>query len=168
MRLRRAGADDVHMIAALHADMRRAVLAEVDPAAVTPAGDDELAVTWGRRLDPYGDWPGAVLTVDGGAGFVSYVPATDPDVPGDWHEITNLYVAGHVRGTGLGAALVRAALADMTVPGPATVLLWVFAGNASARRLYEHLGFAADGTVMAEDVVPGVPATKLRYVGQFG
>lgn len=166
MQVRRATAADAAAVAAVHANGRRAVLAEVAPEqAGAEVGAAALGKMWRDRLA--GDWPGTVLRAEGAAAFVSFAPATDPDVSGDWFEVTNLYVDTGDRGRGVGAALLRAALGLLTADRDATVLLWVFEANTAARRVYERTGFAPDGTVMNEEVVPGVAAPKLRYVGRF-
>lgn len=61
-------------------------------------------------------------------------------------EITRVAVRPAARGQGIGAALMRALLHECAARGAGMVFLEVRAGNASARRLYETLGFAACGT----------------------
>lgn len=68
-------------------------------------------------------------------------------------ELMALYVRAEVYGTGLGHALLRAAIGD----GPAS--LWVLEGNARAIRFYERQGFRPDGA-RKEDPV----GTELRMV----
>lgn len=68
-------------------------------------------------------------------------------------ELMALYVRAEVYGTGLGHALLRAAIGD----GPA--YLWVLEGNARAIRFYERQGFRLDDA-RKEDPV----GTELRMV----
>ena len=58
-----------------------------------------------------------------------------------------IYVHPEARGTGAGASLVRAAIADARRAGAFLFLLWVSDQNTSARRFYEKLGFQEIGRV---------------------
>src|SRR6202020_356708 len=51
---------------------------------------------------------------------------------------------GHLR-TGLGSALLRAALDRLRAAGLHDVVLWVLAANHGARAFYERFGFGDDG-----------------------
>lgn len=61
----------------------------------------------------------------------------------DTAEIIALHTLPESHGTGLGRALLAAALEQI---GNRPVFLWAFAGNARARRFYEKNGFSVDGT----------------------
>jgi ribosomal-protein-alanine N-acetyltransferase len=63
----------------------------------------------------------------------------------DEAEIANIAVAPSVRGRGVGAALLDAALAEVTQRGAATVYLEVRESNAAARALYASRDFAVVG-----------------------
>ena len=65
-------------------------------------------------------------------------------------------------GTGVGAALMRQALADMRARGYRAALLWVLDANDRARRFYERFGWQPDGTVKEEQLW-GAPAREVRY-----
>lgn len=67
----------------------------------------------------------------------------DPAAPG---EIYIIGVDPAARGRGLGSFLVRAGLAHMRARGRSGAMLYVEAGNAPARALYEQLGFRAQHT----------------------
>jgi GNAT superfamily N-acetyltransferase len=58
-----------------------------------------------------------------------------------------IYVHPDARGTGAGAALMRAAIEDARVHGAFRFLLWVNDRNQAARRFYEKLGFGEIGRV---------------------
>jgi ribosomal protein S18 acetylase RimI-like enzyme len=95
-----------------------------------------------------------VAEIDGQvAGFVVYGPDTEVDT---WDEdeaaagrIWACYVHPDHWGQGVGGALVRHALRDLTEP---VVHVWLLEANARARRLYERHGFEADGR--RDDYVP--------------
>lgn len=45
--------------------------------------------------------------------------------------------------------------------GHVEVVLWVFEANERARKFYEAMGFAADGSTKV--LTPGAPLTAVRY-----
>lgn len=59
--------------------------------------------------------------------------------------LEDLYVREDARGSGLGAALVEAAVERAATRGCRRIELDVAAGNAPARALYERLGFESPG-----------------------
>ncbi|MGW6576897.1 N-acetyltransferase family protein [Streptomyces sp. NPDC054945] len=77
-------------------------------------------------------------------------------------ELYTLYVRPSLIGSGIGRALVQDVHANARARGFDSVLLWVFADNARARRFYERAGYVADGGVQADDY-DGVSVTEVRY-----
>ena len=72
-------------------------------------------------------------------------------------ELNGMYAYARVHGTGVGQALMDAALAD----SPA--FLWVAADNPRAHAFYRRNGFGADG-VRDEHPLLGVPVPIVRLV----
>lgn len=64
----------------------------------------------------------------------------------DASELLALHSLPESWGSGLGKALLDAALADMTAAGCERVVLWAFEENRRGRRFYEKHGFAWDGS----------------------
>ena len=64
-------------------------------------------------------------------------------------------------GTGLGAEMLRRALADMAQSGRKSVMLWAFRDNTRARRFYEKQGFTFTGE---ERISEFDSAVEVRYV----
>ena len=64
-----------------------------------------------------------------------------------------IVVAPEHRGTGAGAALMRAVLAGIEGPGVVGAQVW-------ARAFYERLGFAVSGPGHDEDGIPHVPLIR--------
>ncbi len=62
-------------------------------------------------------------------------------------ELTTVYVLPSGQGSGTGRCLVGAVARYFVESGVGSMLLWVFEGNAPARRFYESLG----GVVVARD-----------------
>jgi GNAT superfamily N-acetyltransferase len=94
------------------------------------------------------------------AGFCSTGPAPE-DLP-DTAELHTIYLEPDVVGTGVGAALMRRALADLRSRGVRTAILWVLDTNVRARRFYEQGGWRADGAVRVEEVW-GASVREVRY-----
>jgi ribosomal protein S18 acetylase RimI-like enzyme len=90
-------------------------------------------------------------------GFARF--GADRDAPADrpGGYLASLYVHPAAGGRGVGRALLRAALDSM--PGM-DVTLWVFAGNAAARRLYESAGFRLDDAKLTD---PRWRTPQVRY-----
>lgn len=92
-------------------------------------------------------WVAGVLLPAGGVrvavldGVVRAMAAHDVDNGIGW--IEQLYVEPGFTGHGLGAALLRQALAELHAAGAQPVRLWCFQANAGARRFYERHGFVA-------------------------
>lgn len=69
---------------------------------------------------------------------------SDGDTPGT-AEIQAIHSLPESWGTGLGAAMLQKALADMASDGKQSVFLWAFKENKRARRFYEKHGFTFTG-----------------------
>lgn len=77
---------------------------------------------------------------------------------GPWTEIVAIHSLPESWGTGLGKAMLDAALEQI---GEKPVYLWAFAQNTRARRFYEKNGFCWDGT---ERISEFDGALEVRYV----
>lgn len=99
-----------------------------------------------------------VAEVDGE--IVGFSGACNPRSVGDFAaaELSGLYLLAAHHGSGLGAALLHAAIMAARQRGAATLGLWVLTSNARARRFYERQGAIAvteraeilDGEAIAE------------------
>jgi ribosomal protein S18 acetylase RimI-like enzyme len=100
----------------------------------------ELTATLARRLHTVGQHTvAAVDDRDRPIGFAGY--GADDEHPGGGY-LASLYVHPSAGRAGVGRRLLRHALDEMS---DVDVRLWVFEGNAAARRLYEREGFRPDG-----------------------
>jgi GNAT superfamily N-acetyltransferase len=96
-------------------------------------------------------------------GFANLAPSRDDDTdPGATGELIAIYARPTEFGTGVGRALMAAALEWFAGEGYREASLWVLDGNARAIGFYEHSGWTPDGT-RKEDVLRGHPVTELRY-----
>lgn len=81
-----------------------------------------------------GDGPGL-------AGFVSVELRADARFDAT---VANLHVRAHLRGAGLGRALLGAAVERLSALGARSLCLWVYERNRAALRFYGRLGGQAD------------------------
>ncbi|RLZ03528.1 GNAT family N-acetyltransferase [Kocuria tytonicola] len=87
-------------------------------------------------------------------GFAGTGRPTEPD-PARERALRMLYVLREHHGTGVGQALLDAALGDQ----PAQ--LWVAEANPRAIRFYERNGFRADGTVLVDPALENLREIRL-------
>jgi ribosomal protein S18 acetylase RimI-like enzyme len=97
-------------------------------------------------------------------GFAGVGPCRDEDAPDGTGELSSLYIEEDVAGTGVGRALMTAAVDYARNSGYRELSLWVLERNARARRFYEAAGLRPDGSTKAEmhPVVP-VLLEEVRY-----
>jgi GNAT superfamily N-acetyltransferase len=140
MEIRPAVLDDAQELAALHLRVwDEAYAGLIDPALLAARAARpvvERVATWRERLHCIPTW--VAMQDETIVGFAQAGPGRDADRPG--LELMALYVLAAVYGTGVGHALLSAAI------GHQAAYLWVLDGNERAVRFYEKHGFAFDGT----------------------
>ena len=136
----------------------------------------------GHRLDGWKqvlaatDWPraGVLLLVEGSShdettagvvkGFCHVCPTRDDDRdPATTAEVTSIYLAPEVWGSGNGVALLAASIDQMIAARYEAATLWALDTNTRARRFYEIGGWKTDGARKAHDWGTFV-CTDVRYV----
>lgn len=96
-------------------------------------------------------------------GFSHICPTRDDDRdPESTGEITSIYLAPEVQGSGNGVALLAASVDQMVAAGYETATLWALDTNTRARRFYEIAGWKPDGTTKLHDWGTFV-CTDVRY-----
>jgi GNAT superfamily N-acetyltransferase len=80
-------------------------------------------------------------------------------------ELWGIYITPAWWRQGIGRRLVQEAERMLQARGCDTIVLWVFEGNADARRFYEAMGYLPDGTSKIIDL--GVSLEAVRYVKQI-
>jgi GNAT superfamily N-acetyltransferase len=162
--VRAATAEDAADVAAVHvAGWRWAyagllgddVLAALDVEARRAMW--ERAATAGRTVLLVAERDGLLV------GFVAGGRSRDADADEGTGEVAAFYIRHDVQGTGVGAALMNAALAALTERGCTEATLWVLERNALGRSFYERGGWRPDGTVREEREGGGDPVVELRY-----
>ena len=154
--VRPAEAADAPGIAAVHARSFRArgLAPEAFLAELERDGRDAL---WRQRL------PWVQVAVEDGAvvGFVWFGAALDD--PG-FGEVYLVAVDPDRWRTGVGTALLAAALPPLRDLGFETAILWTADDNTSAQALYRAAGWAADGgTRIADHTGVDVPSRRFRH-----
>lgn len=76
--------------------------------------------------------------------------------------IADLFVAEHVRGCGVGAALIRAAERRLAAAGLRRVEISAISRNAPARAIYQRLGFEESYVTYAKALPPPPGGAKRR------
>lgn len=119
----------------------RALATDPDAFGTTYAEASALdEPTWRSRVEGFAGRPGRVFVAeddDGVAGVVGIGESSDPSNCVLW----GMWVDPTRRGSGIGVALLDAAVGWARERGAAAVTLWVMRANASAKRLYERHGF---------------------------
>ncbi len=163
-------------------EVRRAVIEDAGPIAAVHVrawqvayrglvGDevlDGLSVAqreevWRQALSGDGGLTIYVAVSAGGiVGFcATAAPSRDDDAHDDVAEVGAIYVEPDVWRTGVGRALMDAALAGLRAAGWRSVTLWVLAENQRARDFYARFGFDADGAVTTHEL-SGQTEVRLR------
>ncbi len=177
LEVRRARLGDARALAEVHIRAWQAGYRGMMPDELL----DGLSVTdrtarWRETLrDPAMD--GAVLVAQRDEALLGFVvlatPSRDEDAADGVAEVGAINVHPDAWRSGIGAALMDAALSTLTERSWHTVTLWVLEANDRARAFYARYGFAADGaqTVHAPSgqaeirlrrALPGEPSPEQR------
>lgn len=155
--VRVATIDDAYAIAAVHVRAWQETYRHLVPAEKLDALDPELRSQRWRQILSADDEQAWVAELDGEV--VGWATTSDRDPgrhPRD-RELNGMYAYASVHGSGVGQALLDAALGD------APAFLWVAADNPRAQAFYRRNGFEADG-VRDEHPLLDVPVAIARFV----
>ena len=167
--IRQAAAGDARAIAEVHVEgWRWAYRGLLPDALLDGLSVERREAMWRDTLSP----PDTACRVwlaerDGRViGLAATAPARDPGHPPRTAELTAIYLASGVAGSGAGRALLAHATGDLVRRGFGGAVLWVFAGNLRARRFYELAGWRLDGATKQVERGGGSFA-ELRYALDF-
>ena len=151
MRIARPEVEDAEALTDLHLAVWEEAYADLMPASVFAArraGRAQRIESWRTIIDAGSSANLLAWSPEGRLlGFSSTGPGRDSVHDGlPPLELMALYVRASAYGSGLGFALLQAAIGD------AAAYLWVLDGNDRAIRFYERQGFAFDGATKPEDV----------------
>lgn len=152
MEIERAGPGDARLVADLLYGFN-AEFGDVEPSAdefaarflALLARDDVLVLLAGGRSEPLG------------FAFLTFRPT--PYFDGPLAQLEELYVRPERRNAGIGASLIRAAVAELTRRGGTEMHIIVDGEDAGARRFYERHGFSMR--------VPGGDSSMFLYLREF-
>lgn len=99
-------------------------------------------------------------------GFAMFGPSRDVDVEDNQRltgEVDAIYLQPGSTGKGFGRLLMNAVITELAQSGYEEVILWVLDNNARARRFYEGLGWAADGSVKEDSIRGRFTIREVRY-----
>lgn len=164
MRVRPAVRADAEAIAVVHVASWHETYSGLMPQTVIDARTVPARIErWHRILGtppPEGDSI-HVAEIDGQ--IVGFSGTANPRSVADFAaaELSGLYLLAAHHGTGLGAALLRAAVTAARQRGAATLGLWVLTANARARRFYERQGALA--VAERAEILDGEPIAEIGY-----
>jgi RimJ/RimL family protein N-acetyltransferase len=163
MLVREATPEDAEAIAEVSVESWRAAYDGLMPAAFLEGLSlSEEAGGWNRRLgqpDPRGRHTS--LAIEGGrvVGFVTSGPDPDEPMVG---LVFLMYARPRSWGSGVGDALMAAALRSLRDNGFQEAALWVLEANLRARRFYERCGWIPEGSHRYDDY-GGAQLPAVRY-----
>lgn len=165
--VRSARVEDAAAIARIHVEAWRwAYEGLVDAGYLAGLDVESRTGNWQRALAS-GSANVRVAERDGRVvGFVVTGPsrdeARDDGAPASTGELRAIYIEPALERTGVGAALMVTALADLAAAGFSEATLWVLDTNARGRTFYERGGWRPDGAVREEKAGPST-LRELRY-----
>lgn len=178
--VRPADPRDAADIAEIHADgWRTGYIGLLPQFYLDSLQAKDVLPRWESKLATTGDWTRHLVAEQAGkvVGFVGYGACVDPDVPalptpegtpcGGWGEIWDMYVSEAARGTGVGSALIDAAVDALRHWGYSEVVVWCLHGNVRAEKFYTAKGFIPDQLVRTSEPSPGVTMRDDRWRLRF-
>ena len=160
--VRQAQADDLDRIAQIHVTSWQTAYRGMIPDACL----DALRVEDRKRLwqQFVGNAESPVFvsgSASGPAGFCHVMRSRDADTPSA-AELVAIYVDPSQTRSGMGHALVTAAMNFAQAENYPAMTLWVLKLNQPARCFYESMGFQADGTKRGITIA-GTSLLEMRY-----
>jgi GNAT superfamily N-acetyltransferase len=99
---------------------------------------------------------------DGIAGYTACGLGRDADTGPDVGEVRSMFVAPRSWRSGVGRALMTAALDDLRERGYSEAIVWSFGDNDRANAFYESFGFARDGAERSNERWGHIPEVRYR------
>ena len=95
-------------------------------------------------------------------GYAGCGASRDEDTGPDVGEVRSLFVSSGSWRSGVGRALMAAAIDDLRERGFTEASVWSFAANERANAFYEAQGFTRDGAERTEDRFADIPSVRYR------
>jgi RimJ/RimL family protein N-acetyltransferase len=165
--LRCATPDDARTMAEVHIAAWRAAYRGLVPEPFLAALDRDRRTARFREFLASG--AGDTYVIERGSepvGHLTIGPCRDDDLDERTvGEIWGIYLAPAYWRRGIGTQVCRRAERILRARGFGPIVLWVFEGNASARRFYEAMGYAPDGATKTIEAGARLPAVRYRKDG---
>jgi ribosomal protein S18 acetylase RimI-like enzyme len=144
MNIAPATVDDALGIATVHVRSWQAAYINIlSPDFLNGLSVERRAAQWQDILQKQESQTLVAHQPEGIAGFVSFGQWRDEQANEHQGEIWALYAAPQAWGSGVGRALLAAAVQELRAVGRRSVLLWVLSKNDRGVRFYENFGFRA-------------------------
>jgi ribosomal protein S18 acetylase RimI-like enzyme len=158
--IRDATKDDAAAVARVHVESWRAAYREhMPPELLAGLSVERRTEGWRELLGNPGS-PTLVAELDGEiVGFAGFGPSRDTEGEAELYAI---YLDPARFGTGVGRALMDAALERLRALGYEDAILWVLDGNERAERFYERAGWRREEVLKTEEF-GGTPVREVRY-----
>lgn len=162
--LRSAIPDDAPTMAAVHIAAWRAGYRGLVPDSFLAALDQDRRTERFREFLESAVGDAYIIESDSEpVGHLTIGPCRDADLDErTTGEIWGIYLAPEHWRRGIGAQICRSAERILGTRGFGPIVLWVFEGNASARRFYEAMGYTPDGATRVIEVGASLPAVRYR------
>jgi GNAT superfamily N-acetyltransferase len=95
-------------------------------------------------------------------GFTVPGASRDADATSEVGEVRTMFAVPAAWGSGVGSALMAAALDDLRERGYSEATVWSFADNERANRFYERRGFTRDGAERTEEAWARIREVRYR------
>ncbi len=167
LNLRSATPDDAATMASVHIEAWRAAYRGLVPEPFLAALDRDRRTARFREFLASGAGDTYIIERDSEpVGHLTIGPCRDDDLDERTvGEIWGIYLAPAHWRRGIGARVCRRAERILRARGFGPIVLWVFEGNASARRFYEAMGYAPDAATKTAEVGGPLPAIRYRKDG---
>jgi ribosomal protein S18 acetylase RimI-like enzyme len=163
MQIRRATPHDAHCIATIHVEAWQAAYRGVVPDSVLQRQSVEKRLAfWAKHLNSRSSH--TLIAQDNGevVGWIDFGICRDTDAQAD-AEVYALYLDPTQLRRGIGSALWRAMLEQVTGDGQRRVAVWVLADHHPARRFYEAMSGNLDETNEKRELFDGMELREIRY-----
>jgi L-amino acid N-acyltransferase YncA len=168
MHIRRATADDAHRIATIHVEAWRAAYRGVVPDPVLQRQSvEKREAFWAKQLGSSSSHTLVAEEAGDVIGWIGFGTCRDADAPSD-AEVYAVYLEPTWLRRGVGSALWRTMLDQVSRDGRRRVAVWVLADHHPARRFYEAMGGRLDEAKDKTERFGDVELREVRYWFECG
>jgi L-amino acid N-acyltransferase YncA len=163
MHIRRATTEDAHRIATIHVEAWRAAYRDLVPNSVLQRQSvEKRRAFWAKQIGSGASH--TLVAEDQGnvIGWIDFGKCRDADAEAD-AEVYAIYLEPTWLRHGIGSALLRNMLTQVSRDGRRRVAVWVLADNHPAVRFYEAMGGKRDDIKEKTELFDGVELREVRF-----